>query len=104
MKWIDYMKIVNLYEITSSDGYTDRGEGRYFLSESEAKTAGEIHNKGWSSTPKKHNAIENEEGGFFILQKSSPVYLEGSPAMEEYKKKKAFEKLTSEDRKLLGLD
>lgn len=98
------MKIIKLYEVASSDGYHDRGEGRYYLSESEAKTAGELKNQGWSATPIKHNAVQNDDGGYFLLTNTNPVYLEGSPQLEEEKKKKALSKLTKEEKKLLGLD
>jgi hypothetical protein len=52
------MKIVNIWERTSTDGYHDSRTGEYFPTSTHAGLKPE---GGWNSTPKKHSAIEVSE-------------------------------------------
>lgn len=98
--------IINIYESTSTDGYTDSGDGRFFLSQSEAETAGKLRHSGWSSRPKTHTVFKCDDGGFLLLARKSPVYLENSPQLAQLaqrEKENALNKLSDREKEILGL-
>ena len=97
------IKIIKIYEPTSTDGYTNEGDGIYFLESSLARIAGENKHGNYASEPLEHLAIEVEKGQYLLIKSSERIVLADS---EEYKTKiklAALGKLTKEEKELLGL-
>ena len=97
------MDIIKIYEPASTDGYTNDGDGVYFLEISLAIAAGRKKHGNYRSEPFEHLAIEVETGRYLLLKSSEPVIMADS---EEYKTKiklAALEKLSKEEKELLGL-
>lgn len=97
------MKIIQVYESQSSDGYRDIGDGRYFKTAAEAENYAKIVHKGYATRPKMINVVEYFEGEYLKLESTNTIVLYGTEQERERKKKIALDKLTEEEKHLLGL-
>jgi hypothetical protein len=97
------MNIVQLYEPTSTDGYTDRGDGRLFKTQGEAEAAGKNKWNAYASRSLTHHALECPDGRYLLLKSATPVSLHKSPQATEDIAAAALKKLTAEERAALGL-
>lgn len=96
------IKIVTLYEPQSSDGYGSFGDGVYFKTETLADNYSKNKHKAYASYSKDYKAIVDGED-YYLLERETPVYVEGSNKSKERKREIALSKLSEEDKKVLGL-
>lgn len=96
------MKIITLYESGSTDGYTDRGDGMFYLKEHEAKSYSENKHHGYGRVLT-HKNVAEIDGEYYMLKRVEPIVLANT--VEELKKLRelAMNKLTDADKRVLGL-
>jgi len=96
------MKIVTLYQPQFTDGYTDFPMDVYFDNNEEANIYAKVNHGSYSVNCKPVKAI-CEEGEFYILQQEAPVYLHNSDLDKEKRKQELLDKLSQDERELLGV-
>lgn len=97
-------EIVTLYEPASSDGYSSKGDGKYYLESHVATAQGKQRHGNYASSNFEHPAIKGDAGKFWLLKQTTPVVLADSAEAQAEIKKAALAKLSAEERKVLGLD
>lgn len=96
------IKIVAIYEPQYSNGCRNFGEGVYFKTETLADNYSKNKHKAYASYSQDYKAIVDGED-YYLLERETPVYVEGSNKSKEQKRKLALSKLSEEDKKVLGL-
>ena len=96
------MKITTLFESASSDGYTTTGDGKYFSDFNDADDHAYLKHGGHGRVLT-HNSIGIIDDEYYALVSTTPIVLYGSDKYDKLIRKTALEKLTVEDRKVLGL-
>lgn len=90
------MKILNIYETASSDGYKTIGNGNYFASKSVAASMAEKISKDVGSDVITHKAVrvEGKVPKYYILRSDSPIELYNPNEAEDKIREDALAKLT----------
>jgi hypothetical protein len=97
------MKIVTLYESASTDGYTATGDRLFYLDQGQAQAQSRAKHGGYSTLPLEHSAVATEDGRYLLLKSTRPVSLAGSTQAVEDLAASALKKLTTDERRALGL-
>lgn len=99
------MKFVAIFEPAHSDGYKSIGDGTYHLDANEARAIARQKHGAYSRTPIEYVAATDDNKNFYILAGNppKPVHLANSAEAQEQIKKVALDKLTPEERSVLGL-
>ena len=96
-------KLITVYESTSTDGYRNDGDGRYFSSSAAAVNAAKTRHGAHGSGPRSYPAIELD-GEVYLLQGKYPIDLDFvKGTRREIIKVRALAKLNDEEKEVLGL-
>lgn len=97
------MEFVKIYESRYTDGYTPHGDGVYFLNPNLALNYSKEKHSGYYILPAEHIGLAtgNGDGEYFIIQKT--ITINKSYANKQKKREEALNKLTQEEKELLGL-
>jgi hypothetical protein len=98
------MKINKIYESASSDGYQTMGDGLFFRKEHEALAKAEQKHGSGHAEVLAHDAIEAENGQYFILKSTKSVSLFNSEQFKKELIENARKKLTPAELEALGLN
>lgn len=95
------MKIITLYEAGSTDGYRSYGDGKFYLTLSEAEVGSSRH--GGHASPLTHNKIGYIDGQYYMLERITPIAIANSIEEKEQLRQSALKKLTKAEREVLGI-
>ncbi len=96
------MKIVTLYQPQHKDGCKIYHENKYFDNYTKANNYSVNKHGGYSASPKGIKAI-CDNGSYYILKSERPVYIYNSDLDIEHRKQGILDKLTPEEREILGV-
>ena len=96
------MKIVTLYQPQYTDGYKHYPLNIYFESETDSDTYSKDNHQSYAVDSKSLKAIVAGDGEYYILSSDQPVHLYDSGLEKEKIIQQALDKLTKEERELLG--
>ena len=97
------MEIIKIYETASSDGYTNTGDKLYYLDLSIAKITSLNKHKGYQINPIKHFGIKVDNDTYLLLKSEEPIIIADTKTAIAEVRKTALNKLTNEEKELLGL-
>lgn len=97
--------IIIVYETSHTDGYKNNPGGDFFRTKEEAVAYAKVRFSGHGSSPIVHNAMVHGNGLLYLLKQVTPVTLADATqeVLEAKKRNAALNKLTDEDKKILGL-
>jgi hypothetical protein len=96
----DY-KIVNMWRVGHSDGYTHTHNGPLYSTEDAAEMAGREQHGNYAVAPKSYPCITMSDGRTYIVE--GPVATADEVELEKQVRKKLLAKLTPAEQRILGI-
>ncbi len=96
-----YYEILTMYRLGHSDGYTHSHNGPLYTTFAAAKEAGKIAHGAYSVDPKPYECIKLHDGRVFTIE--GPFKTADEVELEKLVRKRALEKLTPEEIRILGI-
>lgn len=95
------MKIIEVFQSGSTDGYRDTLTGNYHLTKQAAEVEAHAEHGSYGITGTKL-AIRLDDGTLYLLASRDPIAIVGTDAYKKILRDKALSKLTEAERDALG--